>query len=510
MPNDFVSARMSNSSYDNVENRFMNYKLINDNVVIIRNKDFEMGTYRIRKPGMYILGENIVFSPNKENEGKPTKKQLEELPRGFQLGFFAAITIECDNVVLNMNEHSIAQSKLHSIQQTFYSHIELANTPFIFRQGPAPFPQSGEMASNVIIKDGFFLRSSHHGIHGNLNKNIILRNLTFHNFGVAAIALNGATNLLIHDIEIDNSSIDIQFNSLLSHAIFLKPFIKAIYDDSKEYYIVIAGKKYYITELYNNITNEIATAIDMIDKEYNGLFKNVNNTYDANLYGIALSSAGVIVNDFKGMRNEKSIGNENIVLDNVTMKNLCSQGTEIKLLTNSEISQEANDYGSGVVKGPVGDVFDFEKCITRDGYYKQNVVANSQIAVQQFAKNKGTANIPSYIINWVKDGNETIHDIIKKYDLEVVRGRDSMAHIMKGNIGLFISQGYRMIIDNLVIDGVDNTSCSYHKKSASSYGILFTGSKHVMVERHTIKNIHSKTGHAHHVVYKTENENIKI
>ena len=56
----------------------------------------------------------------------------------YHLGFFAAITVESDDVILDLNGKSLKQSKLHNLQQRFYSHIELASAPFIPKQGPPP------------------------------------------------------------------------------------------------------------------------------------------------------------------------------------------------------------------------------------------------------------------------------------------------------------------------------------------------------------------------------------
>lgn len=60
--------------------------------------------------------------------------------------------------------------------QRFFALIELANAPFIFGQGPHSFTAQGEFigAANVTIRNGRLGRASHHGIHGNMNENIVI------------------------------------------------------------------------------------------------------------------------------------------------------------------------------------------------------------------------------------------------------------------------------------------------------------------------------------------------
>ena len=84
-----------------------------------------------------------------------------------------------------------------------------------------------------------------------------------------------------------------------------------------------------------------------------------------------------------------------------------------------------------------------------------------------------------------------------------------MAHIMKGNIGLFISQGKRIIVDKISIDSVINNSTSNQKKLASSYGVLITGSKDILMTDYSIKNIKSINGDAENIIQKNKNINIK-
>ena len=151
--------------------------------ILLSNKSFKDGTVRITTPGKYILTENIIFHPNEKNDFQPTREQVKsgQYPMGkdgaYHLGFFAAITIESNDVILDLNGKSIGQSKLHNLQQRFYANIEIANSPFIPKQGPASLSNKNNFKSpdNVVIMNGTLGLSSHHGIHGNSMRQISIQ-----------------------------------------------------------------------------------------------------------------------------------------------------------------------------------------------------------------------------------------------------------------------------------------------------------------------------------------------
>ena len=103
-----------------------------------------------------------------------------------QLGFFAAIIIECSNVILDLNGHEIKMSPAFYLRQRFYSHIELGSAPFVPRVGPHDYINFIS-AQNVQIKNGTLGLTSHHGIHGNLAKNITIENLHIKDFEVGGL-----------------------------------------------------------------------------------------------------------------------------------------------------------------------------------------------------------------------------------------------------------------------------------------------------------------------------------
>ena len=157
-------------------------------MIELTQNDFTEGTVRITKPGIYILKENIIFNPNQSNDFFPRMNQLEKFPMGnsgpFHLGFFAAITVESDNVMIDLNGKTIKQSALHNIEQRFYAHIELASSPFIPNQGPGDFGKTIKIPKNVCIMNGTLGLSSHHGIHGNKMENVVIHNVVFKDFEV--------------------------------------------------------------------------------------------------------------------------------------------------------------------------------------------------------------------------------------------------------------------------------------------------------------------------------------
>ena len=125
--------------------------------VFLSQSDFLLGTYRIVSSGIYCLSEDITFDPksgtisNPNVEGawfpgftdpafgfgendtsNPSLGTTTIAPKlgAFSLGFFAAITIEANDVVLNLNGYTIRQSRAFYIQQRFFALIEIGMSSF--------------------------------------------------------------------------------------------------------------------------------------------------------------------------------------------------------------------------------------------------------------------------------------------------------------------------------------------------------------------------------------------
>ena len=185
----------------------------------LHQKDFNDGTYRITNPGYYKIMEDITFdfksnydSPNSEGAWFPTVDQISEYPGAGQArdayyyGFFAGITIECDDVTLNLNGHTLQQSLAFMTQQGFFSIIEVGSQPFLPGQGIGFFGANPALPNDIIIQNGILGLTSHHGIHGNYNKNVLIENIQVKDFGTHGIQFNGFENLVLRNVEIGPST----------------------------------------------------------------------------------------------------------------------------------------------------------------------------------------------------------------------------------------------------------------------------------------------------------------
>ena len=147
---------------------------------MLYQSNFANGTYRITKPGYYELQEDIVFSPDPRGDDTfmPTETQIQNgdyptmntSPTGYYgMGFFAAITVEAPDVIINLNNYMIKQSAMHKLQQRFFACIELASAPFTQgaggnmnrSKGPHQFgPTPIKTANNLYICNGTLGSSS--------------------------------------------------------------------------------------------------------------------------------------------------------------------------------------------------------------------------------------------------------------------------------------------------------------------------------------------------------------
>ena len=154
---------------------------------------------RITQKGRYIFTENIIFDFGNENEYPyfPDLHENSKYPgageyRGaWHMGYFAGITIETDDVTLDLNGFELKQSIEFYFQQRFFTIIELSSSQFLPGQGPGFFGEDPKFINNVVIRDGILGLSSHFGIHGNYATNIGIYNIHVQNFGTNGMQLNG-------------------------------------------------------------------------------------------------------------------------------------------------------------------------------------------------------------------------------------------------------------------------------------------------------------------------------
>jgi len=447
-------------------------------VKYLHQRDFDEGTYRITTSGSYKLYENIVFRPNFNNGYKPKNSQINKYPRGaYVLGFFAVITIEVSNVKLDLNGYEICVSEEFNQHQRFASIIECGNSPFNTKQGPANFGTLNNAPNNIAIFNGKIGKSPHHGIRGNNNEKLVLKNLMFEDFEVAAISLHGCKDVLIENTKIDGVNRNVHSLSQYSQSLFILPFLKMIIEKDKNYRF----DNKTVQTVYNNLIQEIDKFKHHIfyNKPYDGFFKNKNGLPDGNVYGILLHVKGVAVGEMLEERNELTLGNENIIIRNVTINNIESQSIQIKGLKNEETKKSLEkSYIGNFYTGPVGDVLKINKIMDDKNIYKGNYLSDAQLLIakrynEHTNEKYGSINIPDKIIEWAETKN-------KFENLNMISNHDSMGHFMKGNHGILISCGKNIYLSNIKIDNVVNYGEDDTRFSLDPF-------KHLLKEGHVLK-----------------------
>ncbi len=466
-------------------NYFSNYPFINkvENfaynantpyaIINLKNSDFEHGTVRIRVPGVYRLTENITFNPNPNNDFFPTQQQIDSglypqhMKGPYHLGFFTAITVETDNVIIDLNGLKIEQSANHNFQQRFYSNIELANAPFITNTGPANFQGAMQYkaANQVLVYNGQLQKSSHHGIHANTANNVMLYNLLIENFEVAGIALNGTTTGILSNIYIKNNKEDIKVLSTYSQARFIRSFIDLIMKNDPTITLKVGGEIKNITDINSKLIKDLE---DTFAAFKNGsalpvpYFVNPNVGYDGNVYGIVLNVNGPVVGPFltkEDLNKMTDAGNTEIYLETIHIYNIGSHPVEIIGIKNPK--GDGGAYGKKMQAGPIGDILQIiDKFVNSEGEYIGTSLSDSQLIIAKSTLvNKGTTSITNSTdgdVNTVKWVEEQQNLKVLTDEGYLVGGGDSMGHTMKGNLALFISGGKNITGTGIFINNIKN------------------------------------------------------
>ncbi len=441
-------------------------------VVHLRQSDFQNGTYRITEPGVYALAEDISFNPHPPgsladdgvtvldawNGGLPFPSQYGDPdaglydPAAYGIGFFAAIAIEADDVVLDLRGHTLEQSAEHALLQRFFAVVELADQPFLPRQGPSDFGGELRAAHRVVIRGGTIGRSSHHGIHGNDNRHVRIHDVDFEGFEVAAVALNGVEDLVISRSRARNRD-DVPVIGTFSNARFIAPYVDWLVRSGSSTTLRVLGEELdaiairaALREAVNRVHEDvIVDGRGFIDAtrhpDEHALFHNPHGVVDGNAYGYLVNPRGVAVGGFPNRADEPSRA---ISFFDVHILRQRAFVNEVVALARD---------GKAVID-PVGAVFMLRNRDFATGapltvssldddvaVYTGNPLANAQALVAKAAANgefppfldTSRVNLGADVIDWIEDQGRLSE--LAPSSADWLCNGDTMFHVNKGVIG---------------------------------------------------------------------------
>jgi len=414
---------------------------------------------------VYKLVENIVFNPNSNNidmlidQGIPKKEQLVSNggyyhDMAYGIGFFAALVVSGNNYEIDMNKCILEQSYQHSIRQRFFALIETANAPFLPKSGPHDFIDIIQAASYVTIKNGVFGRSSHHGIHGNNNTNLNFIDLTFYDFEVAAIALNGGSYNTFENIHVMKNNHNIPVLGMWSAALFLYPYIDYLSIYNPNFILDISGKKKtskQIYKIYKHTVEKVLKELSVRHYTNNPLFNNPKKIIDGPFYGILLNQTNVAVNGFPSKYQTET--NKFNKMTNIIIEQLRGFNDEIPSLFNDSGVDTLNSYtNKNIQNDVVGAVFQTQNyyldknsnkiplTVDDEGVYIGNFVSDTQLIIAKaihsgfnFGRQLSIRvnSIQPTTIKWVECGYK-----LRDTELYYIFQGDSMHHVIKGGIAI--------------------------------------------------------------------------
>jgi len=437
----------------------------------LSQSNFSAGTVFLTDSGCYRLTEDIVFDPVPDNDYRATREPYAAIA-AFRLGFFAALAINGSSILLDLNTHEIRQSDAHALQQRFFAVIEVADRPFITGQGPADFTGAATAheviaGKSVVIRNGRIGRSSHHGIHGNNNDRLLIEDLTFKDYEVAAISLNGATHTVVRRVHMLGTFQQVPVLATYSSARFMMPFVDDVLATAPasasktQLETARATLDALMSETFEDVIVEKSRTGGRINATAHpvatALFGNPSGLSDGTPYGIVLHARGVAVHGFQCDRTQA----QHDSLHHVLIKEAHVEktvGAVDEVIALRRIGEDKPQ------RGPVGDLLQIERVINAEtGIYEPNAVAETQILLAKVVSTlppgsvASTLRIDADVISWRDTPSATLavgHGEGATY--EYVRNGDAMFHVNKGAFGVRIGGGHHIALQRVSVDGVEN------------------------------------------------------
>lgn len=431
-----------NDLYKHVTNRL---KRVEHDITYLYQADFANGSYLITKPGKYVVKEDISFRPNPDNDYKPREGDIYSKHKAFHLNFFAAIVIGCDNVIIEADGHTIKGDTDFIISQPFFACIETNPSPFIPKEGPGDFGELKARPEYIWIKGLNLGRSSHHGIHGNYNKYVIIEDVNCKDFDFIGFALNATGYIYYKNCSVEMNNQHMILNARWSTAIFLELWASRLL----EHYPALIQYYNNLNTLIKKVKSQLKLGYKLTDEPITTIFANnavVEGNQllpDGNCYGFVCRPPGMAVHDFANMPDSKRC--YHFYMLNCSIRNIKCNVDEVIGLNTAD--------GLGTQVDTAGSVFKIEEVLNDDGTYKGNPIADLQLQIAALPIVVSKMSISPEVVKWSKGGK--LEEVVlpkQKY----ICAQDSMAHLNKGLIGLRVEATNHCLIEGLTIFALEN------------------------------------------------------
>jgi len=527
-------------------------------------RDFANGTYLAETDGVcYELAEDIVFDPAPWADYRASAVAPYSAIAAFRLDFFAAFAVTAKDVMLDLNGFEMRQSDAHYLKQRFFALIEVSDRPFIRGQGPVDF--SGSAPGTVVAAHRFSLingklgLSSHHGVHGNNPEQILICDVDIYDYEVAAVALNGARDVVMHGVRALGTSQRVPVLGTYSSARFTIPFAERllamvptmgqppapISAAAAALISALADLRMRVAEAEQDILDLGLPTVDAISHPVSArLFANPSGLPDGSAgYGALLHMKGVAVGGFEcdasSPQNDES---SHLLIERSEFRN-------IRMHVKEVVSIE--DTASGTLqRGPAGAIFRVDDLIDPStGGYDGTALSDTEIAfanlrrllgITEGSAAAGTSHIHASISAWAGGATTALASNISAGVLKTRRMGDDMGHTQKGAIGIRVSGGRHVCVERTIVSGIENVgengkprplpgetaASAYYVDGtdggnaaqgpnrgylgADAYGIVVDAAADVLMLSTTVRGVHSRFMHANGVAVFNDAKRTRI
>jgi len=513
-----------------------------DECVPLRQEHFQLPNTPITieetgRPQCFVLTEDVVVDfgrVDKLNSSVPLHH-----------GFPFALRILANNVLIDLQGHSMKMSRSYFNRSPFTSLIDLAEFPL---DGKSLYPVIKKWANRTIIHNGTLGLTAHFGVHGNYNKGLVLSHLRVENFFVGGVQINGARDVSVEHVVVDNTQFkaetDVSFGFVLEMARRAQFFAQ---DKSNGYVNACPSTG----DEYGEVRALIGAEIESIlaDPEFEQLLDDPSKYMPAkddapagNVYGFYFASKHNVQNFATDSGNTSA----NIRMVDVVVRNVAKSNEEGRTLVYDDDQDVVLKW-----KDIFGHRGDYDMLCDENGNFRpadfKMKLAIARILLTEcaaseedykgvHAKKQAQSFFSSVMPILLQGGfvEGTSCDRVGSGRFRPMSGLDTSGHASKGLVGIRMDQIDNLLLESVVVEGLhdkadfgikssvkmayidqppvwktkEHTKCVY--KGNFVYGITIGGSSRVKIHDAQIQTLKSNTGTAMGLALMGSNQRVQL